>query len=100
VTGPARGRRASRPAGPVTPGTDQLVGSWTRADDATSAAPPVRPATDADDAGDRPGGAVRRRRRVTTQPVPGSDPAPSPEPARHRDGENDAQLLRDVPPHW
>lgn len=43
---------------------------------------------------------MRRRRRVTTQPVPGYDPAAPPEPARHRDGENDDQLRRDVPPHW
>ncbi len=94
-------RRASRAAGPVTPGTDQLVGTWTRADDAAEGAPPVRPATPADtDGPDRPGGTGRRHRRVTTQPVPGSDPSPAPEPARHRDGENDAQLLRDVPPHW
>ncbi len=93
-------RRASRAAGPVTPETDQLVGSWTRADEATGSAPPVRQPTDDDPASARSGGTVRRRRRVTTQPVPGSDPAPAPEPARHRDGENDAQLLRDVPPHW
>lgn len=43
---------------------------------------------------------MRRPRRVTTQAVPGYDPAPPPEPARHRDGENDDQLRRDVPPHW
>ncbi|WP_065961896.1 hypothetical protein [Curtobacterium sp. UCD-KPL2560] len=112
-------RRAARVAGPVTPGTDQLVGTWTRADDATAAAPPVPGAAggpQADDATEaappvpdaadgpqvdgRPGGATRPRRRVTTQPVPGSDPAPAPEPPRHRAGENDDQLLRDVPPHW
>lgn len=40
------------------------------------------------------------RRRVTTEPVPGSDPNPAPEPPRHREGENDAELRRDVPPHW
>ncbi|QCR44497.1 hypothetical protein C1N91_14215 [Curtobacterium sp. SGAir0471] len=98
----------------MTPETDQLVGTWTRADDAAPVVPPVRPAsspdaaTDADTGPDgsadgsavRPGGTARRSRRVTTQPVPGSDPSPAPEPARHRDGENDAQLLRDVPPHW
>lgn len=96
-------RRASRPSGPVTPGTDQLVGTWTRADDASGAAPPVGPeaTVSPDVATDRqPGGTTRRRRRVTTQPVPGSDPTPAPEPPRHRTGENDAQLLRDVPPHW
>ncbi len=99
----------------MTPETDQLVGSWTRADDAAQVVPPVRPAATAGDTTDvattddattvdattgRPEGPARRTRRVTTQPVPGSDPAPAPEPARHRDGENDAQLLRDVPPHW
>ncbi|PYY40642.1 hypothetical protein DEJ03_16255 [Curtobacterium sp. MCLR17_043] len=93
-------RRASRPAGPVTPETDQLVGTWTRVDDASSAAPPVRPAADGGETADQPGGPVRRRRRVTTQPVAGYDPTPPPEPARHRDGENDDQLRRDVPPHW
>lgn len=97
-------RRASRAAGPVTAGTDQLVGSWTRADDVTDAEPPVRSADDGGGTGtdttDRPGGSPRRTRRVTTAPVPGYDPAAPPEPARHRDGENDAQLLRDVPPHW
>lgn len=45
---------------------------------------------------------VRRRggRRVVTDPVPGTDPAPSPEPERHSSGENDARLRADVPPHW
>ncbi|WP_148050093.1 hypothetical protein [Frigoribacterium sp. PhB107] len=46
---------------------------------------------------------VRRRgggRRVSTDPVPGSDPAPAPEPPRHASGENDRQLRDDVPPHW
>lgn len=103
-------RRASRAAGPVTAETDQLVGSWTRADEVTEAAPPVRSADDGTGIGTgtgtgaettgRSGGAPRRTRRVTTAPVPGYDPAAPPEPARHRDGENDAQLLRDVPPHW
>ncbi|QJU52624.1 hypothetical protein SCB71_04540 [Herbiconiux sp. KACC 21604] len=63
------------------------------------------------------------RRRVSTDAVPGSDPAPqtalpasSPEPTRAAEdtdeawgakpprasapGPNDARLLRDVPPHW
>jgi hypothetical protein len=45
---------------------------------------------------------VRRRggRRVSTDPVPGSDPTPAPEPPRHASAENDAQLRADVPPHW
>lgn len=38
--------------------------------------------------------------RVTTEPVPGSDPSPTPEPARTSGTENDAQLRQDVPPHW
>ncbi|RUQ03470.1 hypothetical protein D8M35_11575 [Curtobacterium sp. HSID17257] len=92
------------------------MGSWTRADDVTEVEPPVRSADEAAGTGTgtgtgtgavagadttgRPGGAPRRTRRVTTAPVPGYDPAAPPEPARHRDGENDAQLLRDVPPHW
>lgn len=42
----------------------------------------------------------RIRRRVTTDPVPGTDPHPSAEPRRHASGENDDQLKRDVPPHW
>lgn len=93
-------RRASRPAGPVTPETDQLVGTWTRADDASSAAPPGPAASSGRETADQSGGPARRRRRVTTQPVAGYDPAPPSEPARHRDGENDDQLRRDVPPHW
>lgn len=92
----ARGRRASRPAGPVTPGTDHLVGTWSRADDAAAPEPPVGP----NPAPERTGGSVRRSRRVTTQPVPGSDPSPAPEPPRHDRGENDARLLGDRPPHW
>lgn len=88
-------RRASRPAGPVTPETDQLVGTWTRADVPVEAEPPGRQQPD-----DRTGGTARPRRRVTTQPVPGSDPTPAPEPARHATGENDARLLGERPPHW
>ena len=40
------------------------------------------------------------RRRASTQPPAGSDPTPSPEPARHATNENDEQLRRDKPPHW
>ena len=68
------------------------------------------PAGGADPAGDAPpvveavapALVVRRRagRRVTTDPVPGSDPAPAPEPERHGSAENDARLREDVPPHW
>ncbi|MDR6572433.1 hypothetical protein J2X60_001069 [Curtobacterium sp. 320] len=76
------------------------MGTWTRADDPSSAAPPVPGAAQDREPDDRPGGAARPRRRVTTQPVPGYDPVAQPEPARHRDGENDDQLRRDVPPHW
>jgi hypothetical protein len=40
------------------------------------------------------------RRRVTTQPVPGSDPHPQPEGPRSSGTENDARLKADKPPHW
>ncbi|MBD8140574.1 hypothetical protein IFT36_08465 [Frigoribacterium sp. CFBP 13605] len=45
---------------------------------------------------------VRRRsgRRVSTDPVPGSDPTPAPESARQGSSENDQRLRADVPPHW
>lgn len=89
-------RRASRPAGPVTPDTDHLVGTWTRADDAAAPEPPERVSGTTH----RTGGPTRVHRRVTTAPVPGSDPAPAPEPPRHDRGENDARLLGDRPPHW
>ena len=42
----------------------------------------------------------RTRRRVTTEPVPGSDPNPAPEPPRTSGTENDERLRADVPPHW
>jgi hypothetical protein len=42
----------------------------------------------------------RIRRRVSTEPVPGTDLHPAAEPRRHASGENDDQLKRDVPPHW
>ncbi|WP_162940043.1 hypothetical protein [Gryllotalpicola protaetiae] len=50
---------------------------------------------------------TRRHRRVTTQPAPGSDPAPAlppraehPEESSERSDSNDERLKRDVPPHW
>ena len=42
----------------------------------------------------------KRHRRVTTEAVPGSDPAPQPEPPRHDSRENDERLKADKPPHW
>lgn len=39
-------------------------------------------------------------RRVRTDPVPGSDPHPTPEPERHAPHENDERLRGDKPPHW
>jgi len=42
----------------------------------------------------------RKHRRVTTEPVPGTDPNPAPEPPRGTGTENDARLKQDVPPHW
>lgn len=48
-----------------------------------------------------PAPAVRKRgRRVTTQPVPGSDPTPAPIDRRVDSRENDARLRGDRPPHW
>ena len=45
--------------------------------------------------------AVRRKgRRVTTEPPPGTDPTPAPEPSRSSGTENDARLKADKPPHW
>lgn len=42
----------------------------------------------------------RRHRRVRTDAVPGSDPAPAPEPPRYTPTENDDRLKADKPPHW
>jgi len=42
----------------------------------------------------------RKRRRVTTEPVPGTDPNPAPEPERSTGSENDERLKADKPPHW
>jgi hypothetical protein len=50
-----------------------------------------------DAAAGRPRG---KRRRVTTEPVPGSDPNPAPEPPRGSGTENDERLKADKPPHW
>jgi hypothetical protein len=52
------------------------------------------------DAGRAPISRARGARRATTPPPPGSDPAPSPEPARHRLDENDERLTADKPPHY
>ncbi len=42
----------------------------------------------------------RTHRRVTTGPIPGTDPTPQPEPDRHAEDENDERLRADKPPHW
>jgi hypothetical protein len=42
----------------------------------------------------------RKHRRARTEPPPGSDPFPIEEPDRHAEGENDARLRGDVPPHY
>lgn len=42
----------------------------------------------------------RPNRRVRTEPVPGTDPNPAPEPRRHSSSENDERLRADKPPHW
>jgi hypothetical protein len=58
-----------------------------------------RPDPASDDAAPAP--RIRRQgRRVRTEPVAGSDPAPEPEPRRHSGGENDDRLRGDVPPHY
>jgi hypothetical protein len=44
--------------------------------------------------------AERRNRRVTTEPVPGTDTSPQQEPPRHAENENDDRLKLDKPPHW
>jgi len=41
-----------------------------------------------------------KRRRVTTEPPPGSDPTPIAEEPRGTGTENDARLKADKPPHW
>ncbi|QHO69223.1 hypothetical protein BHD05_05745 [Marisediminicola antarctica] len=66
----------------------EVAGDATRSDAAT-----------ADEVRARAAG-TRRRRRVTTQAVPGSDPTPQNEPARHAENENDERLKADKPPHW
>lgn len=42
----------------------------------------------------------RKRRRVKTEPPPGSDPAPAAEPDRHAETENDERLRAEKPPHY
>ena len=58
-----------------------------------------------EDARGREGAPRPARRRVTTAPPPGSDPAPGTdprgaEPVRSRGDENDARLTADKPPHY
>ena len=44
---------------------------------------------------------VRRKgRRVTTEPVPGTDPNPAAEEPRHTLEENDDRLKAEKPPHY
>lgn len=52
------------------------------------------------DAGHAPITRARGARRVTTAPPPGSDPAPTREPERHRLDENDERLKAEKPPHY
>ena len=40
------------------------------------------------------------RRRASTEPPPGSDPNPAPEPERHIPTENDDRLKAEKPPHY
>jgi hypothetical protein len=37
---------------------------------------------------------------VKTEPPPGTDPSPAPEPGRHVRGENDDRMRSDKPPHY
>jgi len=61
---------------------------------------PPESAAPGNDAAAQPARRARVRRRVTTAPVPGTDPNPSPEPTRHAENENDDRLKADKPPHW
>ena len=77
---------------------DEVAGDATRPDEAAGEA--TRPDEAAsEEVGSRAAG-TRRRRRVTTQAVPGSDPTPQKEPARYAENENDERLKSDKPPHW
>jgi hypothetical protein len=42
----------------------------------------------------------RQRRRVTTEPPPGTDTEPAREPDRHTLTENDERLRAEKPPHY
>lgn len=42
----------------------------------------------------------RRGRRVRTDPIPGLELHPDPEPRRHGASENDERLRADRPPHY
>ena len=42
----------------------------------------------------------RRRRRVRTDPPPGTDAQPVAEPERYDEGENDERLRGEKPPHY
>ena len=69
------------------------------------------PESEPDGAGDPPSRGLRsdpkgrvskpsKPRRAKTEPPPGSDPKPAPEPKRHASGENDDRLRGDKPPHY
>jgi len=49
---------------------------------------------------EQPRGVRRPGRRVTTDPVRGSDPTPAPVDRRRDRHDNDARLKADKPPHW
>ncbi|MCY7325684.1 MAG: hypothetical protein LH605_06075 [Microbacteriaceae bacterium] len=87
---------------------DEVAGEATRPDEAAGEAPrpdvaageaPRPDVAAGEEVGSRAAG-TRRRRRVTTQAVPGSDPTPQKEPASHAENENDERLKADKPPHW
>jgi hypothetical protein len=81
-----------------------MTSGWHEAESPPDARPQERESTvrvrsDEAEGADR-GERRRRHRRVRTEAVPGSDPAPQPEPPRHSTGENDERLRGDVPPHY
>ena len=60
----------------------------------------VEPDAGSPDVTDAPARHRKKHARVRTDPVPGTDPNPAPEPPRSTGTENDARLKQDVPPHW
>ena len=88
---PRRRHPESEPAGDDSTAESDQTADAAESDQSGAAAAPVVPTVPV----------VRRKgRRVTTEPVPGTDPTPAPEPSRSSGTENDARLKADKPPHW